>query len=406
MSMQAKHQTAQRSESEVTEPLIHSNNPQYRMCTACVMDTTDPDIVFDENGVCNYHKVYELAAPYVWKRGEEGKNALEAIAKQIKVTGKGKSYDCVVGVSGGVDSSFVLYKAVKLGLRPLPVHFDNGWNSDAAVANIESLVRKLGLELFTHVVDWKEFRDIQLSFIKASVPNLEIPTDHAIYALLYRAAAKHGIKYILSGNNYSSENTLPFAWGYHYIDSYHLKEIHRQFGSVPIKTTPLLSINNYLWHRFIKKIRNVRVLNYLDYNKETAIQLLEREFGWRRYEGKHFESRYTQFFQSYLLPKKFGYDKRKAHLSSLILSGQMTRDVALVELAKPLYDPAKIEEDLVYVSKKFGISVEELNALVARPTKKFSDYPSRYSYLCFLSKIERLIRGFSGLSKARQGKIQ
>ena len=340
------------------------------------MDTTDPRIRFDAAGLCNHCTDHlQRMARQLLPAGQR-EQALDRLVSQIKLEGHDKDYDCILGVSGGVDSTTVAYTAKKLGLRPLAVHFDNGWNSELAVHNIKRTLDVLGIELFTHVVDWAEFKDVQLAFLKASVPNAEIPTDHGIAATLFKTAEKFGTRFILSGSNLATEGILPLAWGHFHQDLRHLKAVHRRFGTVRLKTLPGISVPDYLRYVFVKKIRQIPFLNYVDYNKDEAKEMLSRELGWRDYGGKHYESVWTRFFQGYYLPTKFGFDKRKAHLSSLICSGAMTRDEALEESRRPIYAPALLAEDRAFVLKKLGLSEEQFQAIVDAPPVKHTAYAS------------------------------
>lgn len=343
------------------------------------MDTTDSEISFNDNGVCNHCQKYDALIKDIVIDAQAGKRtqALDSIVEAIKAAGKGKDYDCIMGVSGGVDSSYVAYTAKQLGLRPLAVHFDSGWNSELAVNNIENIVKKLDIDLYTHVVNWEEMRDLQLAFFRASVANCDIPTDHAFPAVLLRQAARHGIKYVLSGSNYATEFILPASWGYESGDLRHLRDIHKKFGKTPLREYPTIGFfKQYLWYPYVRGIKTIKLLNYLPYNKEDAKALITNELGWRDYGGKHYESIFTRFFQGYYLPTKFGYDKRRAHLSSLINSGQMPRAKAEAELQKPTYDAELQEEDKVFVAKKLGISVTELEEIFRKPNKEYSDYAS------------------------------
>jgi N-acetyl sugar amidotransferase len=334
------------------------------------MDTTDPDIWFDENGVSSHALNYDRTMKGIVDAARAGRRAgeLDAMVRRIKEAGRGKPYDCVIGVSGGVDSTYLVLQAVKLGLRPLAVHFDSGWNSELAVGNIENIVKKLNLDLYTDVVDWREMKDLQLAFFKASVANCDIPTDHAFPAVAFQQAAKHGIRYILSGHNLATESILPQAWGYNAADATHLKAIHKQFGSIKLKTYPILGIfKRYFWYGYIRPITTVQLLNYMPYVKADAKQEIADELGWRDYGGKHYESVFTRYFQGSYLPGKFGFDKRKAHLSSLILSDQTTRDDAVTELTTPDYDGALARQDHEFIAKKLGLSVDEFDEIIARP---------------------------------------
>ena len=351
----------------------------YQMCTVTVMDTTDPDIWFDDEGVSSHVINFRKNRQAVVEAANSGRRLgeLEQLFARVKESGKGKPYDCVVGVSGGVDSSYLILQAVKHGLRPLAVHFDSGWNSELAVDNINNIIKKLDLDLYTDVVDWREMRDLQLSFFKASVANCDIPTDHAFPSVAYHQAAKYGIKYILSGSNLSSESILPEGWGYSATDARHVKAVQKQFGSVKLKTYPTLGrIKRHGWYEGVKGIRSVDPLNYMPYRYDEAKRTITEELGWRDYGGKHYESVFTRYFQGYYLPQKFGFDKRKAHYSSLIMSGQMTRDEALESLQKPTYDEALRTQDHAFIAKKLGVSVEELEEIFARPRVDHLEYPN------------------------------
>jgi N-acetyl sugar amidotransferase len=343
------------------------------------MDTSDPEISFDASGRCNHCQRYDARVRDIVARADRGERQgeLDAIVAQIKERGRGGDYDCIMGLSGGVDSSYVAYTAKRLGLRPLAVHFDSGWNSELAVNNIENIVKKLGIDLHTHVVDWEEMRDLQLAFFKASVANCDIPTDHAFPAILYREAARHGIKYILSGSNYATEFILPSAWGYQSGDLRHLRDIHNRFGRAKLREYPTIGFfQQYIWYPYVRGIKTVKPLNYLPYNKFETKKTIMRELDWRDYGGKHYESVFTRFFQGYYLPVKFGYDKRRAHLSSLINAGQLTREAAMDELAHPTYDPQLQADDKAFVAKKIGVSVAELDEIFQRPNKDYSEYAS------------------------------
>lgn len=350
-----------------------------QVCTRTVMDTTDPEIWFDADGVSSHALMFDQNIAPVLKRATNGEREaeLQAWVEAIKKAGRGKPYDCVIGVSGGVDSTYLIYRAVQLGLRPLAVHFDSGWNSELAVNNIENIVRQLGVDLITEVVDWREMRDLQLSFLKASVPNSDIPTDHAFPAVAYRQAVKFGIKYILSGANFATESVLPTAWGYNNSDARHVRAVQRRFGTVRLRTYPTMGLfKRQLWYAGVHAIRTINLLDFMPYVKADAKEAITRELQWRDYGGKHHESVFTRYFQGYYLPTKFGFDKRLAHLSSLILSGQMTRDEALEELKDPPYDPELQAQDHEFIAKKLGITPEELTELIARPPAAHLDYPN------------------------------
>lgn len=352
---------------------------EYRICTRCVMDTTDPEIEFDENGVCNHCHAYDRMVREYVVSGEAGLHYLEKMVEKIRSEGKGKSYDCIIGVSGGVDSTYVAYKVKELGLHPLAVHLDNGWDSELAVKNIEQTLKRLGIDLYTHVLDWEEFKDLQIAFLRASTPDSEIPTDHGIVAILNQMAEKVGTRYVILGTNVRTETHLPKAWSQGHNDWRYIESVHRRFGKRKLKTYPHESLFTLLRHYW--KLRRIDILNYLDYDKHEAMNVLEKELGWKYYGGKHYESIYTRFYQGYILPVKFGYDKRRMHLSSMICSGLMTRSDALRELARPTYAPALQEEDREYVVKKLGISEKEFEEILASPKKTYWDYPSYGSIL-------------------------
>ena len=366
----------------------------YAICANCIMDTTDSNIAFDARGWCDYcNNFYRNILPN-WHPDEIGAQQLAKQVEDIKRAGKGRDHDCVIGISGGVDSSFVTYLAKeKLGLRPLLLHVDAGWNSQQAVNNIEKLVDGLGLDLHTEVVDWLEMRDLQLAFFKAQVPHLDTPQDHAFFAGLYNFAAKHGVKYILTGANYSTECVRePLEWHYHASDLRQLKDIHRRFGSRPLKTFPMSDIFTYkLYYRYVRGVRVVKPLNHVPYVKEQAKQLLVERFGWQPYAHKHYESRFTRFYEGYWLPSKFGYDKRRAHFSSLILTKQMTRAEALEKIAQPAYDEDTIAHDFEYVATKLDISVDALRDLMNGPNRSYRDYRNSMPLISAGTKVLRVL---------------
>ncbi len=357
------------------------------------MDTSDPAIEFDAHGVCNHcHRRDSLAATLPATR-EEGLARLDRILERIKNDGKGREYDCLIGISGGVDSSYLAHLAVERGLRPLVVHFDNGWNSELAVKNIESVISRLNLDLQTYVVDWPEFRDIQRSLLKAGVLDLEILSDQAIIATMFRLARKNRIKYILSGHNVATETHLPDAWTWMKFDARNIRAIQRRFGTRAIRSTPLMSILGYTLSQMAYGFKFVWPLNLVDYHKPQALDLLKSEYGWREYSTKHGESIITRFYQNYILPTKFGIDKRRAHLSSMICSGQISRADALAKIALPPYTPMEQEEDLDYVTKKLGFSREEFDRLMHEPAQSHLDYPSEYRMFLLLRWLKRKVYG-------------
>ncbi len=350
---------------------------RYQICNNCVMDTSDSKINFDTRGLCDYcNNFYTNIVPN-WHTDETGREQLSKITEKIKQEGRKKAYDCLIGVSGGIDSSYLMYLAkAKLGLRPLILHVDAGWNTQEAVNNIEKLIDALNLDLHTEVIDWKEMQDLQLAYFRAQVPTLDTPQDHAFFASLYNFAAKHQFKYILTGANYSTECIRePLEWNYHTSDLRQLKDIHNRFGTRPLKTFPLSDIFTYkIYFRFVKGIRVIKPLNYVPYLKDAAIRELSERFGWQKYPHKHYESRFTRFYEGFWLPKKFGFDKRRAHFSSLILTGQMDRSEALKRISEPAYDEETICHDFEYIASKLGIAVEELRDLMDAPNKSYRDY--------------------------------
>jgi N-acetyl sugar amidotransferase len=352
---------------------------EYRMCTRCVMDTTDPDIVFDGNGVCNHCHTYDRMVREYVVDGDEGLHQLDKLAEKIRRSGRNKKYDCIIGVSGGVDSTYVAYRVKQLGLRPLAVHLDNGWDSELAVKNIEETLKRLNIDLYTEVLDWEEFKDLQVSFLKASTPDSEIPTDHAIVALLANMAEKIGVRYIIIGNNVRTETHLPRAWSQGHFDWKYISGLQKRFGSRPLKTFP--HFNFFTYYRRMLTQQRIEILNYLGYNKKDALRVLQDELGWRYYGGKHYESIYTRFYQGYILPNKFGFDKRRSHLSSLVCSGEISRQQALDELKVPTYAPSMQEEDREYVVKKLGLTEEEFTAIMQAPKKSYWDYPSDGNFM-------------------------
>ncbi|MEY4292995.1 MAG: hypothetical protein RIQ61_1393 [Bacteroidota bacterium] len=353
--------------------VLDKNDSNYSQCSLSVMDNiADPNITFDEKGICNYYYEYLKAENEQVLKGAEGERKFKEIITQIMADGKGKQYDCILGVSGGVDSTYLAYLAKQEGLRVLCVHFDNGWNSELAVKNIQSIIEKCGFDLYTYVIDWEEFKDIQLSYLKANVIDIEAITDIAIFSALDIICKEKNIKHILDGRNVVTEITLPNSWVCK--NTSNLKDIHKKFGKIPLKTYPIMSpIRRRLVAR-LKPFESWPLLNYVDYNKEMVKKLISLELGWRDYGGKHYESVFTRFYQGYILPNKFKVDKRKAHLSNLIFSHQMTKDEALIELEKPIYPIHLLQTDKEFVCKKLGITQEELQIYINTPAKMHSEY--------------------------------
>ena len=364
----------------------------YKQCSRCLMDTSDPDIEFNEFGICNHCLRYDQELPKRMFRGLEAEKKLSEIINQIKRNGKNRPYDCIIGVSGGVDSTYVAYLTKELGLRPLAIHFDNGWNSELAVSNIEKTLDKLGIDLYTYVIDWEEFKDLQISFLEASTPDGEIPTDHAIDSLLFREAAKRGIKYVLSGMNFASESIAVKKWAYGHSDWKYIRKIQAKFGRKKLKNYPHYSFFNLFWWTFIKKIKVVAILNYMEYNKKEAMKILEEDLEWVYYGGKHYESVYTRFYQGYILPQKFNIDKRKGHLSDLINSGQITKQEALKELELPIYNEDLLIQDKAFVIKKLGLTNEQFEQIMTEKTKSFEDYPNNSKFIFKLKTFVNYLR--------------
>jgi len=358
------------------------------------MDTSDSRIVFDEEGVCDHaNDFYQNVQPR-WLTDERGAEELQKTVDLIKQDGQQREFDCILGLSGGVDSSYMLHLAVKeFGLKPLVFHVDGGWNSELAVHNIHVLVDKLGLDLFTEVINWEEMRDFQLAWFKSGVPHIDIPQDHAFIATLYNFAAKYKIKYILNGGNISTECVRnPMEFFYYGTDMLHLRDIIRRFGTVKMATYPFSSIYRHkIYLKWIRGIHVVRPLNYRPYIKADALQLLEQEYGWKPYPQKHFESRFTKFYEGYWLPQRFGFDTRRVQFSSLILTKQMTREEALQRLEKPAYDPALIGHEFEYIATKLKISVDELQHYLTMPKKFYWDYRNQERFFRAGAQILKLM---------------
>lgn len=357
------------------------------ICNKCVMDSTDENIVFNEFGVCNHCIEYSERRKRLISDPVQRKEKLDLLIQEVKEKGRNKKYDCIIGVNGGVDSSYVAYLSKKWKLRTLLVHLDNGWNSELSVKNIENIVNYTGFDLYTYVIDWEEFKDLQRSFFKADVIDLELLSDHAIFATIYKLARKYGVKYILSGENFETEAILAKSWVWRKTDSTNIKAIHKTYGKLKFKTLPFMGTFARNFYQFGGVAQSLPILNYLEYDKNKVIKIIEENMGWKNYGGKHYESIFTRFYQGYILPKKFGVDKRKAHFSTLINSGQMTREEALDNLKKPTYPALLQKEDYDIVCKKLDFSYEELEDYIKRPKKSHLQSKSDEWFFQFIRKV-------------------
>jgi len=366
-----------------------------QICKRCIMNTTDPEIYFDQQGICNHCNEFDKLTSKRWFPNQEGKKKLDVIFDKIRKHNINKDYNCIIGMSGGIDSSYLALLVNEYKLRPLVVHVDAGWNSELAVNNIEKIIKYCGYDLHVHVMDWREIKDLQLAYLKAGIANQDVVQDHAFFASLYHFATKHKIKYILSGGNIATESVFPKAWHHAAMDSINLRAIHNRFGRINLKNYKTISFfQYYFYYPFIKGMAVIRPLNFLPYNKVDAIKFLKEKVDFKDYGRKHGESRFTKFFQNYYLPKKFNFDKRLPHLSSLILSGTISRNQALEELKKPLYEKIELQEDKIYIAKKLGISVIELDQLIEKKGNHYSDYPNWDVYYKVLLKIKKFCEKF------------
>lgn len=365
-----------------------------KICSNCVMDSTDSQIIFDENGVCDHCNDFKENIAPNWQPNEIGARLLHKIVEDIRKAGRRKDFDCILGLSGGLDSSYMLHILVKeFGLRPLVFHVDGGWNSELAVSNVQRLVDNLGLELFTEVIDWEDMRDFQLAWFKSGTPILDVPQDHAFVATLYKFAAKHNIKYIINGGNISTECVRnPLEWFYYGTDMFLINDIRKRYCSRPLNNYPFSSIFYHkIYLPYIRNIKVVKPLNLLPYNKKIAIDTLVKEYSWNSYPQKHFESRFTKFYEGFWLPTRFGYDTRKVQFSSLILTGQMDRKDALALLDKPSFDEEKIGDEFAYVAKKLNISVDELWEYHSMPKKTYKNFRNQEVIFNLGAKILKMI---------------
>ena len=365
-----------------------------RICVRCVMDNSNPHIVFDENGVCNCCTGAFSRMAFEWQPNKEGRKRLDVLVERLRAAGRGRKYDAMIGLSGGVDSSYLAHVLRKeYDLRLLAVHVDGGWNTEISERNVKELSKALNIDLHTHVIDFSEMRDMQLAFLRASVLNQDIPQDHAFFSTLYRAARKFGIRDFLSGVNFSSECVTPPGWGYPSMDGYHVRAIHARFGRHPLITFPIMGVFEYLWMtRIRRQITIHRPLNYLDYDKEQAKSLLMDVYDYKDYGAKHNESHFTRFYQNIYLPMRYGFDKRRVHLSSQIVSGQISREAALLELDQPLTHPNQLQSELTFIADKLGITEEDIKDLIAQPLVEHENYPNRACFYRVGASIKSFLR--------------
>lgn len=357
------------------------NVPSYQVCANCIMDTSDPNISFDDRGWCDYCNNFESTIKPNWHTDLRGQRALDQLAGKIRQEGKGNDFDCIIGLSGGLDSSYTAYVAKeKMGLRPLLLHVDAGWNTDQAVGNIEKLVDGLGLDLYTEVINWEEMKDLQVAFLRSQIPDQDLPQDAAFFSALYKFALKHRVKYVITGSNYSTECCRePEEWGgYLGLDKMLFRGIHSRFGKRPLQTFPLVDILvSKVWYQRMLGMVIANPLNMVPFIKQDAEHELERRFGWQRFQHKHHESRFTRFYEDYWLPRKFGFQKRRAHFSSLIVTGQMTRKQALERISHPELDEHSLRQEFEYVANKLDLTVNDLQEIFDGENKTYRDYPNK-----------------------------
>lgn len=374
---------------------MQDENKKIQVCNNCIMDSTDETIIFDENGVCDYCKNYTENILPIWRNSEQDEIHIVPLLEKIKKEGLGKDHDCIIGISGGLDSSYLVHLAVrKWGMRPLLYHVDAGWNSDVSTNNIRALVDGLGLDLYTDVINWQEMKDLQRAFIKSQVPDIDTPQDLVFFSSLYNYCAKNSIKYILTGGNYSTECVRePLHWGaYYQTDMKYINHIHGKFGEKELKTFPRCDIFKYkIQYRLLNGVRVVKPLDHTRFIKKEAEDLLEREYGWQRYQHKHHESRFTRWYEAFWLPRKFGFDKRKNHLSSLVLTGQMTREAALDRVSRPELPEDELMKEFEFVAKKLDFTTEELWDYFNGPNKTFKDYNNNYKLIQLGTKVMQLL---------------
>jgi N-acetyl sugar amidotransferase len=376
-------------------PQVFMKNREYQICKTCIMDTSDPNIQFDDKGICDYCYNYKTIIKPNWHTGKEGEKELMSIAQKIKKQGEGKDFDCIIGMSGGLDSSYAVYIAKeKMELRPLVFHVDAGWNTQQAVGNIEKIVDGLGLDLYTEVINWEEMKDLQVAFLKSQIADQDLPQDYAFFSALYKFAKKYKIKYVLTGSNFSTECCRePEEWGgYAGIDKMLVEDIHKKFGNRPLKSFPIVDVLTYkLYYKYILGMEVIKPLNLVPYIKNEVEALLNSKFGWEKFQHKHHESRFTRFYEDYWLPRKFGYEKRRAHFSSLIITGQMTRDEAMERISKPEMDEQFLTHEFEYVANKLDLSVFELREIFEGKNKTFRDYKNKKNLIDYGAKVMRVL---------------
>lgn len=369
-------------------PFLNMSQREYQICNHCIMDTSDPEIQFTEDGQCNHCEGKFIPAPEIdAARYKYLKKEICQIVEKIKYEGKNKPYDCIIGISGGVDSSYLAWLVKDFGLRPLAVHLDNGWNTELAVQNIHTILQKLDIELYTHVLNWDEFKDLQIAFLKASTPDSEIPSDHAIFAINYQIAHKYGIKYFINGGNRQTESIMPRMWSQGHNDWTYIQSVHKKFGTRKLTNYPHFSRIKMQWYRSISGIQWINILEYFDYKKLEVVEMLKKDLGWVPYSTKHGESIYTKFYQEYILPVKFGADKRRAHISNLITNGEIDRETALTKFESEKTPKKKIKEDYEFVIKKLGLTESEFEKIMAAPKKTIYDYHNS-SFDSFYNKMQ------------------
>lgn len=379
----------------ISKKFKNNSTRPYQICTKTIMDTSDPNIIFNENGESDYYTNYINNIIPNWHTDQKSHHALMQLAAKIKKQTRNPNFDCIIGLSGGLDSSYLVYVAKEImGLKPLLFHVDAGWNTDKAVGNIEKLCKGLGLDLFTEVINWEEMKDLQVAVLKSQIADQDLPQDYAFFSAMYKFAKKHKIKHVLTGGNFSTECCRePEEWGaYPGIDKILVNDIHKKFGKRPLITFPIVDIFTYkIYYRYILGMKVFKPLNYLPYIKANAENLLKEKFGWESFQHKHHESRFTRFYEDYWLPRKFGFEKRRAHFSSLILTGQMTREEALERISKPELSEEFLQKEFEYVAEKLDLTIHELEEIFKAPNKTFHDYKNKIGLIRFGAKIMTLL---------------